>query len=179
MNKGFLKKITILFILMLICAILCYKSRKYIKFTYITESEYTNLDYFNDYKFKDNCEFTWWWYFPSGGADSVTFIDNTFGTRFKEKLRYSSYSIDKSKVDIIISFGRKLKTIYYDQKVHPNGSGRYAKGMIIAIPVFEKEYSHKIYLYVTDKKYNIYPEEFANDDIIDFNRYGNVRFEEE
>ncbi len=37
----------------------------------------------------------------------------------------------------------------------------------------------EIYMYVTDKKYNIYSPELANDDIIEFNRFGNVRFEEE
>lgn len=178
MNKRFLKNIiAILFVLScFINVFLYYKSRKYIKFTYITESDYTNIDYYQDYNFPDNCEFTWWWHFPAGGADSVKFIDDTFGTRFDKKL---GDSIDKSKVDVIISFGRKLKTLYYDKKIYPNGSGSYAKGMIIAVPVFEKEYAHKIYLYVTDKKYNIYPEEFWGDDITQFNRYGNVRFEEE
>lgn len=180
MNSKFLKVVIITFALICIITIfIYYNQRKYVKFTYVTESDYTNLDYYKVYNFPDNCKFTWWWYFPSEDADSITFIDEIFGTRFKELLDYLDYTIDKNKVDIIISFGRKLKTIYYDEKVYPNGRGRYAKGMITAVPVFEKEYLPKIYLYVTDKKYNIYPAEFWGDDIIQFNYYGDVRFEEE
>ena len=41
----------------------------------------------------------------------------------------------------------------------------------------EKEYNKKIYIYGTEKKYNIFPPEFANDDYSKFNWYGNVRYE--
>ena len=177
MSKKIFKSIVII-IAILICytAFIMYcKSRKYIDFIYVTESDYTNLDYFESYNFPDNCEFTWWWHFPSQDVDSIAFIDETFGTKFKETL---DYTIDKSKVDIIISFGRKLKTIYYDPELFPP-RWMVNNGMVRVTPVFEKEYNHKIYLYVTDKKYNIYPAEFWGDDIIQFNRYGNVCFEEE
>lgn len=180
MNKKIIKVILIIIILIhLIIVFLYLNIRKYIKFTYICESNYTNLDYFDDYDFPDNCEFTWWWDFPLESVDSIEFIDEKFGTKFKERLENMNYTIDKNKQDIIISFGRKLKTIYYDETINPNGKGRYSHRMIIGVPVFEKEYSPKIYLYTIDKKYNIYPMEFWGDDIIQFNRYGNVRFEEE
>lgn len=175
-NKSF--KVIILIILVLVClaAILAYHNRRrYITFTYITESDYTNLDYYDDYNFPDDCEFTWWWHLPAKSPDIITNIDENFGTTFKELLDNMDYTIDENKVDIIISFGRKLKTIYSDEKIYYD-RGKY---MLDCIPVFEKEYSPKIYLYVTDKKYDIYPAEFWGDDIVQFNRYGNVRFEEE
>lgn len=177
MNKKSIRIVIIFFILICLATVIIYINlRRYVNFTYIAESEYTNLDYFDDYNFPDDCQFTWWWHFPSETAGTIEFIDEKFGTKFNEKL---DYNIDVSKVDIIISFGRKLKTIYYDEKIFTNGEGYYSKDMIIAVPVFEEEYEPKIYLYVTDKKYKIYPAEFANNDIENFNRYGKVRFNEE
>lgn len=153
------------------------KQRKYLEFTYITESDYTNLDYFAHYNFPKDCEFTWWWDFPYPSVDTIKFINDTFGTKFSEEI---ADGINIEEHNFIISFGRKLKMIYYDETMEPQSKkGRYAKSMIIAVPVFEEDYNHKIYLYITDKYYNIYPEEFISDDIINFNMYGDVRYEEE
>lgn len=181
MNNKFWK-LAILIVLISVCTMLLYRyqnSRRYINFTYITESNYTNLDYFADYNFPNN-DFTWWWHFPANepmsNTNTIKVIDRMFGTTFENKLKEE---INQSRYDIIISFGRKLKMIYYDRTINPNGKGAYSKKMIIAVPVFEKKYEHKIYLYITDKKYNIYPEEFSSDDIEQFNRYGNIRFNEE
>lgn len=176
--------IFLVFVIVIFFIVYC-NSRKHIKLIYIAEAHYDDISRYAKYGFKAEYPFTWWEHFSSDDKeDIIEFIDKTYGTRFGDKwelnidmIRQDMDDIDMDKQDIIISIGRKLKSVYYDEKIYPDGKDK--EGMIIAVPVFEGYGTCEIYMYVTDKKYNIYPPELANDDIIEFNRFGNVRFEEE
>lgn len=158
----------------LLVVVICFcslNSRRYLKFNYIGESDYTTLDYYSDVNLTDDCEFTWWEYFEDEDEHTIEVINDFYGANFSnEILNYTD-----RKGDFIISFGRKLKMIYYDKK-SDKGVG-YDERLIIGVPVFEKEYNKKIYIYSTEKKYNVYPPEFANDDYYKFNWDGDVRYE--
>ena len=65
--------------------------------------------------------------------------------------------------------------IYYDKKSEKGVD--YDERLIIGVQVFEKEYNKKIYIYSTEKKSDVFPPEFANDDYFKFDWYGNVRYE--
>lgn len=186
-NKKNIRKIIFipLIFVILVLLIIYFNPRKHIGLIYIGKSYCRNLGKYLEYHFNGEYRFTWWEHFSSGSTeDVISCIDETYGTRFGDKweiniemLRDKLNDIDMNKQDIIISIHRKLKTIYYDKNTHLNGADK--DGMIIAVPVFEKESDDQVHLYVTDKKYNICPPELANDDIIEFNYFGNVRFEEE
>lgn len=158
----------------LLAIVVCFcsiNSRKYLKFSYIGESDYTTLDFYADDNLTDDCESTWWEYFVKEDEDTIKLINDLYGANFSnEILNYTD-----RKGNFIISFGRKLKMIYYDKKSDKGVD--YDERRIIGVPVFEKEYNKKIYIYGTEKKYNIFPPEFANDDYSKFNWYGNVRYE--
>ena len=44
--------------------------------------------------------------------------------------------------------------IYYDKKSEKGVD--YDERLIIGVPVFEKEYNKKIYIYSTEKKYDVF-----------------------
>lgn len=161
-----------------------YNTRRYIKLIYIEESDYTKV---NEgialHDLPNDCQLTWFGYYPNANINTIKAINETYGTTFDESIFdinssfSSSYNGDMSKASCFISIGRKLKMLYY-------GSERYATGSyydeILPVPVFEKKYDHKIYLYITDKKYHMMAEpELLGEYMEQFNVDGDIPFEEE
>ena len=71
----------------LLAVVVCFcsiNSRKYLKFSYIGESDYTTLDFYADeYHLTDDCEFTWWEYFEEEDEDTIKLINDLYGANFE------------------------------------------------------------------------------------------------
>lgn len=179
-HKRILITMSLVLVIIIIFLIYYHNARKYIKLNFITESDYTRIDEgIALYNLPEDCELTWWGYYPNSDSNTIKVINDTYGTTFDENLNISAFSagIDTNKTSFIISIGRKLKTLYYDKE-------RYSTGLyddeILPMPVFSKEYNHKIYLYITDKKYHVMGEpELLGAYMEEFNVIGNVPYEEE
>lgn len=173
--KKRLSILIVFFAFILLCLIFCFvdlKSRKYIKLNYISDYHYTKNFYHAEYNLPQDCEFTWWEHYTNYGWTDI--IENYHGVKFDKNFEDK---FDMSKVDIIVSFGRKLNMLYYDQKYYYD---KLYNGLILAVPVFEKDYGkNKLYLYTTDKKYEIFNNEYWTNEMSKFNLEGKVRFEEE
>lgn len=168
--------ILVVFLIIILLYFNCFKFRRYIELNYISEYDYTKNFYHDDYNLPKDCEFTWWEHY--NGKDWMNAVENKHGVSFNESFKKNfNKSFDMSKVDVIISFGRKLNKIYYDEKYYYD---KFYNPLILAVPVFEKEYTkNKIYVYTTNRNYSIFNNEYWTDEMSEFNRYGKVRFKEE
>lgn len=157
-------------------------ARHYFSLNYITESNYTKIDENTGLDWEGKhlySELTWFGYYPNANKETLKVINETYGTAFDENMDFSKFSngVNPEEASVFISIGRKLKTLYY-------GNERYASGSYddetLPVPVFERQYEHKIYLYLTDKKYHIMgePELIGMYDDI-FNELGEIPYEEE
>lgn len=109
-------------------------------------------------------EFTWWNYYTVDEFLSSEYYDDRF-----------SAELDREKNDIIISFGRKLKYLYYYEKDYLSDTRWQLKGYR-ARPVFESDYLHKsAYIYLINKTH-LTDSELASDDMNTFLE-GNIPFE--
>ena len=74
----------------LLAIVVCFcsiNSRKYLKFSYIGESDYTTLDFYADeYHLTDDCEFTWWEYFEEEDEDTIKLINDLYGANFSNEI---------------------------------------------------------------------------------------------
>jgi len=110
-------------------------------------------------------EFTWWNHYT---ADDSAHL-----------LKYYDFilpdEIDPTKHDIIISFGRELKYLYYYEEDYLPAS-EWALGGYRARPIFEGEHiPNSAYIYLVDQ-INLCDSELASDDMDSFMN-GNVPFE--
>jgi len=109
-------------------------------------------------------EFTWWNYYTVDEFLSSEYYDDRF-----------SAELDREKNDIIISFGRKLKYLYYYEKDYLSDTRWQLEGYR-ARPVFESDYLHKsAYIYLINKTH-LTDSELASDDMNTFLE-GNIPFE--
>lgn len=119
---------------------------------------YTALDLYPDE------EFTWWNYYTVDEFLSSEYYDDHF-----------SSELDRGRNDIIISFGRKLKYLYYYEKDYLSDSIWQFEGYR-ARPVFESDYlQNSAYIYLINKT-NLVDSELASDDMSSFLE-GNIPFE--
>lgn len=144
--------------------------REYIELEYLAQSDYdkTKNSYIIDYNLNKSADFTW--YQKVYSKNVISDLNKYLGANFDTDL---SKKIDISKYDIFISYGRKLKKLYFDNfKIY----NQYR----LVVPVFEKEYyGDKIFLYKSNKKYNIIDNDYWTNELWDFNVDGNIRYEEE
>jgi hypothetical protein len=170
-----MKKWILILISLLVALLLCFnclKFRRYIELNYISEHDYTKNFYHDDYNLPKDCEFTWWEHYSNYGWTNV--VEDYYGVSFDKNFEKT---FDMSKVDVVISFGRKLDKLYYDEKYHYD---KLNNGLILAVPVFKKEYrKNKIYVYTTNRKYDIFDNEYWTNEMSEFNVEGKVRFNEE
>lgn len=111
-------------------------------------------------------EFTWWNYYTVDEFLSSNYCDDHFS---------SELELDSERNDIIISFGRKLKYLYYYEKDYLTDSTWKLEGYR-ARPVFESDYLHNsAYIYLINKT-NLVDSELASDDMNSFLE-GNIPFE--
>ncbi|MCD7904099.1 MAG: hypothetical protein LUG24_00630 [Clostridiales bacterium] len=139
---------------------------------YIAETEYDKQkmrlfkEYFSDV-FGNREEFTYWESFV--GEHYYDWIEEWYNVKLTYEIKSQ---IDISKQTVIISCGRKLKTMIYKD-------GTDYAGHLIAEPIFEEEYSdNSLYVYKAEGKYDLYDAEF-NGNLFDFNIDGQVPFSED
>ena len=111
-------------------------------------------------------DFTWWNYYTVDEFLSSNYCNDRFS---------SELELDSKRNDIIISFGRKLKYLYYYEKDYLTDSTWKLEGYR-ARPVFESDYLHNsAYIYLINKT-NLADSELASDDMNSFLE-GNIPFE--
>jgi hypothetical protein len=118
-------------------------------------SAWYRLPYINE-----DTEFTWW-YHSSIPEDRIISYEFNF---------IVPAEIDRTQKDVIVSYGRKLRYLYYEDMCDWRNAyhGR---------PVFEREYSHNnAYIYLIDK-IRLIDNEFYDNDLWDFNEKGIIPFE--
>lgn len=109
-------------------------------------------------------EFTWWNYYTVDEFLSSEYCDDNFSDEF-----------DSERNGIIISFGRKLKYLYYYEKDYLSDSIWQLEGYR-ARPVFEGDYLHNsAYIYLINKT-SLADSELASDDMNSFLE-GSIPFE--
>ncbi len=109
-------------------------------------------------------EFTWWNYYTVDEFLSSEYCDDIF-----------SDELDSERNGIIISFGRKLKYLYYYEKDYLSDSEWQLEGYR-ARPVFEGDYLHNsAYIYLINKT-SLADSELASDDMNSFLE-GRIPFE--
>jgi len=140
----------------------------YIELEYLHYAENVNISF---YGVEDYSEFTWWEHFEwfehktkEEEFDTYTIMLDTFNIELPG-------NIDWEEKNVVISFGRELKTLYYfpswDQGERHIGR-----------PVFMEEYKDNVaYLYLIDKT-NMCNNQLVTDDMFTFNLHGEVPFTE-
>lgn len=131
--------------------------RTFIGLEYLDCVENADLSLWYDwYDFlKEGAEFTWWTQ-PSYPERLLTNYDFT--------------NVDTTDKKVIISYGRKLKYLYYESWDEVL-EGYYAR------PVFEREYNDKVaHIYLIDKMLFV-DDEYYEDDLFELNVKGNIPFE--
>jgi len=119
-------------------------------------------DFYRAYNLVDDVEFTWW---EHHSIWSHSKISQYFDFNLPDEVNNMEY-------DVVFSFGRELKSLYYYEKDYHIQLGGYK-----ANPVFAREYKKNtahIYLIM---KTNIANSEFASSDIGEFNVLRNIPFE--
>ena len=143
-----------------------YARRIYLDLVLIYETSSTGLRFFDSDGFM-LCAFqrsilTWWAHFPERGFE---LISRSFGVDLSH--------VDGSRQDIVVSYGRKLKYLYYysdGYEVH-----EFARGYR-AHPVFEEEFvKDSVYIYVVDRV-DLLTSLTANIDEIERIRAGEAHF---
>jgi len=130
----------------------------------IENADYTEFYYFND--LNENAEFTWW--------------ERVYTNQKKESIsNYFEFIvpeyIDITQKDFIVSYGRKLKYLYYEDEYIPEGL--WDAEHYLASPVFEREYKRgTAHIYLIDKV-KLGDNEFLTFDMYEFNEKGNIPFE--
>jgi len=132
-----------------------------VKHTTYNELHYSNYPYIDE-----NTEFTWWVHLQ---------LTNDF-----TKNKYIDFDlpddIDRSKKDIIVSYGRKLRYLYYENTYVPVALWGWDEHYQ-AEPVFERKYEKdSAHVYLVDK-IKLVDNEFLSFDMSEFNKEGNVPFE--
>jgi hypothetical protein len=141
--------------------------RSFIELEYVGSVEntwareiYGDLTPSGAYYYFDNTTFTWWspWIIPVESTISEYFGLNT------------PTEIDRTEKDLVISFGRKLRYLYYEGLDHHGYS-------YLAHPVFEREHhENSVHIYLIDR-IPLAENEWATTDMSDFNQMGNIPYE--
>ena len=149
------------------------EKKVFIDLEYLTCVEDFDLSDWYGYSYIDeDTEFTWW-------ERRALQIDGDLSGSFKINDEVYKFDLPENidtaaEKDCIISYGRKLKYLYYytDIYVYENGpEGYYAR------PVFEREYNGKVaYIYLIDR-IKLTDNEFYGKDLREFNEKGNIPFE--
>ena len=172
MRKVFVKRSFIICLLLVILAGVYYyraSKRIYIDLEYLGYVE--NVDT-SSYGIKDCPEFTWWEHFTwwedkakDSELSTATYLLSMYRIKLPE-------GIDWEKNDIVISFGRELKTLYYHEEW-------VILSRYVGRPVFMKEYKDSVaYIYLIDKT-DLWNNQFNMDDMSVFNVDGKVPFTED
>jgi hypothetical protein len=152
--------------------------RVFIELEYLGSVEDIDLSgwfIFGDFM-NENVEFTWWrcLTIPRDKKISDTLIlGHDVYTSFEF---YLPDNTDIRKKDVIVSYGRKLKYLYYEG-MDSKGMGYYAR------PVFERDFKEDTaHVYLIDKvdltdKIRLTDNSFYGDDFYNFNEYGLIPFE--
>lgn len=183
-NRPFKALVYIFFITIVFVSFYIYcNARRYINLEYIAESSYDKVD--NEgielFQLPEDCQLTWFGYYPQFDIETINAINEEYGTNFdKSIITLANETLEKGNKEVeiscFVSIGRKLKLVYYDSERYSTGS---YDDEILPCPVFEREYAHKIYLYVTDKTYHMMGEpELLGEYLEQFNIAGDIPFEE-
>ena len=120
-------------------------------------------------------EFTWWNHYTIGNNCIVDYTDHLS--------EYYNFvlpdDIDMTKHDLIISFGRKLKYLYYYEDDYTVNAAYKKEDGYRARPIFEEEYIHlSAHVYLVDKVHLVNSElaTYVNDDMRRFMN-GEIPFE--
>ena len=171
MKKMILNKKIIVFISVAIVA-LAFKicNREYISLEYVGSVENADFSVFRDvYGIPDDFELAWWEQFSAADIRRYS-LEDILADNYNIIL---TEPIDINEKDLIVSFGRKLEMLYYDNMYINDGAGRE-----FARPVFDEEYNEGVaYLYVIER-IELYNNELVSNDMYYFNLDGDIPFKE-
>jgi hypothetical protein len=151
--------------------------RVFIDLEYLGVVEDVDLSAWYTYYFiNESTEFTWWVKLSIPESYIVSDIYNINWDTYKVFDFHVPQEIDRTQKDVIVSYGRKLRYLYYDfsdigAETVVGSEGCYGR------PVFEREYSHNTaYIYLIDK-IQLKDNEMYGTDLEDFNEKGIIPFE--
>ena len=170
-----MKKRYSIFLLMIAVVGICFglyyyrvTEKVYIELKYLDYAENVDTSFYS----MENCsEFTWWehyeWFEHKSEYEE---FDTYMVVRDKFNIELPD-NINWEKNDIVISYGRELKTLYY----FPSWD---RGGMHIGRPIFLEEHKDSVaYIYLIDKM-SMRNNQFATDDMYIFNLHGEIPFTE-
>jgi len=149
--------------------------RVFIDLEYFGCAENIDLSGWYTYPFIDeSVEFTWWYHTSIPENHILSGIYRLNDEAYKIFDFNLPENIDRANKNVVVSYGRQLKYLYYyaDKYVYEDGpEGYYGR------PVFEREYNGNVaYIYLIDK-IKLTDNEFYGRDLSEFNERGNIPFE--